>query len=419
MKSIRSFPIRDNIKLGGCDETVLDTANLPSGLKLDTECGLVMLEKFSGDLVYEDAEGKGTYEVRGTFTPAGDIIIMFPCGEHYTNKSLEKPNTMYMMRSKDGGETFEGPTVPFDIPYAQHGFIPLIPRGGKRIYSFGTQPVRDEYTTEGGLGENAPIGWFYSDDDGYTWTGPTMIRPEEDPSFRGMSVTRMCETDSGAWIIGSHEAYWAEKPLKTYQYLLRSEDRGESWHIMPGSRRGGFQCPGFGRMDEGRPINIGGGKVLAMFRTPEGHLFASHSEDDGKSWTYPEATTLIHPDAPPMVFTLSDGRLVCFHHNRHHDKNYSGLDSVKTEIFADRSEIWAAFSDDGGYTWSEPRFLFANALIADYDKPFFNFQCSYIDMIEKDGKLHIFVPHLWHRILHLTLTEEELYSAPTLSELFR
>ncbi len=39
-----------------------------------------------------------------------------------------------------------------------------------------------------------------------------------------MSVMRMCETDAGTWILGSHEGDWSYKPLSTRQYVLRSSD---------------------------------------------------------------------------------------------------------------------------------------------------------------------------------------------------
>lgn len=245
-----------------------------------------------------------------------------------------------------------------------------------------------------------------------------MIRPVEDPTFKGMSVMRMCETEKGTWLLGSHDAYWAEKPLKTYQYILRSEDQGKTWHLFPGERKKGWQCPGFGRMDEGRIISLGGEEALIMIRTPQGHLWAAWTEDGGITWTDPVATTLIHPDAPPMVYMLSDGTLVCFHHNRHHDKDYGGLDGRKPEIMADRSELWVSFSKDKGHTWSEPQLVLVNACEVNYDRPFFNYQCSYIDVIPDNGKLHILIPHLWHRILHLTISEEDLIKAPMVSELF-
>ena len=31
--------------------------------------------------------------------------------------------------------------------------------------------------------------------------------------------------------------------------------------------------------------------------------------DDGRNWSYPAPTPLVHPDAPPMLFKLSDALL--------------------------------------------------------------------------------------------------------------
>ena len=155
-----------------------------------------------------------------------------------------------------------------------------------------------------GLSENAPIGYRYSDDDGRIWSEVRIIRPKNDPDFRGMSVMRMTETDSGTWLLGSHEADWSYIPIMTRQYLLRSEDQGRTWELLPGQRHGGWYAKGFNRMDEGRPINLGNGNVFLMTRTATGYLWGSWSEDDGKSWTYPKPTPLVHPDATTYAFQV-------------------------------------------------------------------------------------------------------------------
>ena len=65
---------------------------------------------------------------------------------------------------------------------------------------------------------------------------------------------RMCETASGAWLLGTQKGDWSIKPLRTRQYLLRSEDQGQTWTLLPEKRPNGWYADGFDRMDEGRPI---------------------------------------------------------------------------------------------------------------------------------------------------------------------
>ena len=230
---------------------------------------------------------------------------------------------------------------------------------------------------------------------------------------------RMTETDQGTWLLGTHEADWSKKPLQTHLYLLRSTDRGMNWSLLPGPRPHGWQAPGFGRMDEGRPISLGGGRVLFMMRTPAGHLWASRSEDDGLTWTEPQRTPLVHPDAPPMLFMLSDGKtLIAFHHNRSHSKS-SALASNNKAMMADRSELWFSTSPDGGLTWGEPRFVLVNILGETLENHWRNYNCSYVDAFTDQGDLHLFIPHRWQRILHLQISEKDLGRFPSASELWR
>ena len=409
------LPLAEKITVGGFE---IDLAAPPAGLVVRKDLGLVAAAALDGQVVHRAAEGKHIYETRAIRTPGGDYLLMFPEGQHYASGGGgKKINDLVAFRSSDGGKTWQGPTVPFAIDYSQHGFIPLVPRGSKRIYAFGTQPIPGKWAWNKGEKENAPIGFRWSDDDGRTWSDVTLIEPANDPGFKGMSVMRMAETESGTWILGSHEADWAVKPLTTRQYLLRSEDKGKTWTALPAARPNGWFVPAFNRMDEGRPIALGGPRVLAMIRTPEGHLWAARSDDDGRTWTAPAPTPLIHPDAPPMLFHLSDGKtLVAFHHNRHSQTTYTGL-TGKMEGQKDRSEIWASTSTDEGRTWTEPRLVFANAAAPNLANSWYNYQCSYMDMFADAGTLHLFLPHRWERALHLTLPESALATLPTKADL--
>ena len=406
------------IKIG---RKTVDLIHPPQMMVVDEPLGLILASDcISGQVVYTATDS--LYETRATITPQGDYLLMFPtntaarpAGNAHYGHTGEKVNDLVDLRSKDKGKIWTGPTVAFDIDYNQHGFIPLISRSNpQRLYAFGTQPILVMYTRERGLSENAPIGYRYSDDDGYHWSEVRVIRPENDPDFRGMSVMRMCETDAGTWLLGAHEGDWSYKPLQTRQYILRSENQGQTWDLLPGARHGGWGVLQFGRMDEGRPINLGGGHVYLMLRTPAGHLWHAWSEDDGKTWTDPVPSPLVHPDAPPMLFHLSDGKtLAAFHHNRCSITyaTYQGLGS-NPEAFMDRSEIWVSLSHDNGHTWSAPRFVFANALAPTLENPFRNYQCSYMDAFVDGDVLNLFVPHRWQRALHLQIRECDLDNLP-------
>lgn len=407
-------PLAIEVVLGVKDPIVIACEAPLKGLVADSLLGLLRHESLQGQLVHTAKNGvRGLFETRAVRTPKGDLLLMFPEGNHYAAQG-GKANDLLAYRSNDNGETWAGPKVAFEIDYSQHGFVPLIPQSTTRIYAFGTQPIPSEYTREQGKFENTPIGFRHSDDDGHTWSEVTLIRPKNDPDFLGMSVTRMCETSSGAWIIGSHAADWSKAPLETSQYLLRSEDQGGSWTLLPHTRPNGWQTPEFKRMDEGRPIYLGNGEVYFMARTPTGRIWHCRSTDDGNSWAAPQPSSLVHPDAPPMVWHLSDGKtLITFFHNRHIGTEYVGLKG-EMDGMKDRSEIWIALSRDGGRHWSTPQFLFANATAADTAKNgWFNYQVSYLDAVIDGGTIHLFCPHLWNRALYLRIEEADLARLPT------
>ncbi len=413
-----AIELAKSIKLGVKAPIAIDLSQPPSTLVADSELGLLRHESLTGQVVHSAKKDvRGLFETRAVRTPKGDLLLLFPEGNHYA-AAAGKVNDMLAFRSSDNGTTWNGPTTAFTIDYSQHGFIPLIPSGTSRIYAFGTQPIPNAYSREKGKHENTPIGYRWSDDDGHTWSKATLIKPTNDPGFLGMSVTRMCETDRGTWIIGSHAADWSKKPLTTQQYLFRSADKGKTWTLLPDKRPNGWFSPEFNRMDEGRPIALGNGEVFFMARTPTGRIWTSRSLDDGATWENPKPSPLVHPDAPPMVYHLSDDKtLITFFHNRHIGTEYVGL-TGKMDGMKDRSEIWIALSDDGGRSWTEPQFLFANACVPDPNKNgWFNYQVSYLDAVIDNGVIHLFCPHLWNRALYLRIEETALSKLPTAKNL--
>lgn len=102
----------------------------------------------------------------------------------------------------------------------------------------------------------------------------------------------------GSWLLGTSEGDQSDNPEMYRQYVLRSVEQGASWMVLL------EVCVQLYRIYEGQPINLDHSHVPMLFRTCEGHLWASWSEDDARNWCEPQATQLFHPDASPMQPTL-------------------------------------------------------------------------------------------------------------------
>lgn len=353
-----------------------------------------------------------TCHPRAERLPNGETLLFVAAGPlHYGWARKEtKGNSMWLYRSTDAWH-WDLPVEPWSVPYSQHAVGPFLPSGSNDLYVFGTEPRHDRYDGE----ENAAIGFRRSSDAGRTWSDVTLIEPRQEPGFQGMSAMRPCETADGAWLVGSHSGHWSgtegvDRKVVTQQSLLRSEDRGETWDLLPGRWPRGWQTPGTERMDEGRPIHLGNNRVLLLVRTPTGFLWELRSADGGRTWTDPAPTTLRHPDAPPMIFSLDPDTLAVFHHN----KQVSGAFAHES-----RTELWVSLSRDEGRTWSEPRFVLANACEAAVLNGWGGWtpMVSYVDLLVHGDTLDLFVDHQMRQVLQARFTKGDLLSLPTAAEL--
>jgi hypothetical protein len=386
--------------IGGVE---IEVAKPPKGYRHAPEHGLIVHESMRVTLVHAWPQGQDFCgEARGVRAPNGDYIVMFPAGSQHYGHHKTKTNEMVLYRSSDRGRTWSGPEFPWKLPYNQHAFVGLVPRGSKEIYAFGTEPRFDVFDGQ----ENAPIGWRKSSDNGHTWSEVQMIRPVNDPEFTGMYVLPACETDRGTWILAPHAADWLRTPIGSWMYVLRSTDRGKTWTVLPNPRPRGWTEPSRGRLEEGRPIALGNGAVMIMVRTATGRLWKMRSVDDGLSWSQPEPTTLIQPSAPPMLFHLSDGKtLAAFHHNR-----FSGISNVDRSgnMGQDRSELWVSFSKDGGIMWSKPEFVLANTAEPAGDTNSWKWSVSYVDAIVDRGLITLIIAHQHKRVITVAFEEKAL-----------
>jgi hypothetical protein len=114
--------------------------------------------------------------------------------------------------------------------------------------------------------------------------------------------------------------------------VYASTDQGKTW-----SRRGGVAFPR-PQFDEHMLVELRDDRLWMLARTSDG-LAESFSNDQGRTWSAPQASPLKHPSARVFVRRLSSGRLLLVKH---------GLPAEQTP---DRSHLRAFLSDDDGRSW--------------------------------------------------------------------
>lgn len=428
---IRSVPpdnrdehlLADSVCVGG--NIVFAASMPPAGYKVDADVGLLMHERMMGQVVHRAQSQAGTlYETRAVVTPKGDYLVMIPDGQH-ASAPRDNANRMVGYRSSDQGKHWEGPFSVFGDESKHHAALTLVPRGGERIYVFETQRGPAAQAVK----RDRAFGFRASDDDGRTWSPVETVQLDTGRPFGGTGVIQMTESAAGTWMAGFHHSRMIRGAMA---------DGKRIWsEVQPAKPMRPPASVYF--LDELRVFALDDANILAQARTCEGHVWEMRSRDDGRTWSEGRPTSLVHPDAPPMLFHLSDRRtLISLHHNRAvlrsvHEPIHSEWLTMPTptaeqirhgnefrhslQDWVSRAEVWFSLSHDNGATWDDPRLLFANALAETLSDANSNYQCSYVDMFTDKGRVHFIVPHRWRRVLHLTISESALAKLPTKSQL--
>jgi hypothetical protein len=391
-----------NLQIAGAE---VATDRPPAGFQANRQIGLLHHEAIRLKLIHANREG-AAYTPRAVKTPRGDYLVVFPCGwgHMWAGKNEKNPNDLYFTRSTDQGRTWSNPTPKWRAPYGYNSGVFLIPSGSERIYLFGVEMHPDWRR-----GYDGGIAYRYSDDDGRTWSKPHLIEPTNDRGYRGLAHIDMTQTPEGTWLLGTYEARSRSIGIEQRidrQYILRSEDQGGSWTLLPGPRPGGWKIDPYGYMIEGRPLALGGSEVLFWGRAPGGHPWEFRSVDDGRTWSGPVPVKLVHPDAPPMIWKL-DGRLIAVIHNSYDPKN-------PKHDHTQRRELWVALSGDGAKTWTPPRLMMAS--IAESGGPLRSPSISYDNLLIDGQTLHLFIDYQFRAIVQATFTIGDLEKFPLREE---
>lgn len=111
-----------------------------------------------------------------------------------------------------------------------------------------------------------------------------------------------------------HQVYGSASAGDPYRaWALRSEDRGESWEMVPMAYDGGLRP-----FNESSLLCLPTGRIIALVRVASGskripqeqkYLWQTHSDDGGKTWS--ETTRTEMWGYPPHLLQLRDGAVLC------------------------------------------------------------------------------------------------------------
>ncbi|MCY3928436.1 MAG: exo-alpha-sialidase [Acidobacteria bacterium] len=239
------------------------------------------------------------------------------------------------------------------------------------------------------VGPSPPEWWgmvMESEDDGRTWSEPRRL-PD---GILGPIKNKPITLADGSLLAGS-SIEDAPDPPAWRAHFERSTDLGRNWTRT--DRLAGKTATGEDFwIIQPTIFTLGGGELLAMFRSKQSCIAASRSADDGRTWGPIYATGLLNPDAGVDGLTLADGRhLLVYNHKVRRNGAWAGS----------RSRLNVALSDDGE-TWD------ASLMLEDQDGEY-----SYPAVIQTgDGRVHVTYTHRRTRIRHFVLDPAALPRYP-------
>lgn len=280
---------------------------------------------------------------------------------------LARDGRMMLIRSRDGGRTWEPRELMFDVGRSDHRNCPVIelPNGDWVGLDYRPGAPGGIYDATGYRtdGDAASLFAAWSTDRGRTWhLGTDPITVPGAP--RGLvEVERHPIVLPGGRLLAAGNYYQTEQDC-TGIVLLRSDDQGRHWQVHA-------TIPMDPRQDGGEPtlLRTRSGKILLLVRTCQGlqgniqalggdwrasgDLLQTESTDEGQTWSAYRSTGLSSLNTPGHLLQLADGRILCSHAARQFP-----------------NAVYLTTSPDEGRTWDTARTRVATI---DLD----NFDCTY------------------------------------------
>ncbi|KAK3267928.1 hypothetical protein CYMTET_23545 [Cymbomonas tetramitiformis] len=203
------------------------------------------------------------------------------------------------------------------------------------------------------------------------WSEPSIVMPHADPPptvpfKKNYTITpgwgipkvlanKMIVLATGEWVL----PYWREKPklksilegrcqcagTKAYAGVLISEDQGAQWSAY------GEITHSLTWLIENSVVQLGSGQLMMFFRTYAGQVFASSSEDRGRTWAAAVPYGIPNPDSKLAAISVDTGleglasRAIVMAFNDHPKYHEDGFTRF-------RASLRIAVSMDEGSSWT-------------------------------------------------------------------
>jgi sulfatase modifying factor 1 len=253
--------------------------------------------------------------------PNGDVLMAWYTCMNEPGRELAQAAS----RLRVGADAWEPASLFFDVPDV-NDHAPVLLTAGKRIYHFCTQSMKGwDYATD---------IVRYSDDNGVTWSKPTVVVSRDDPK----ALSQPCS----AFVAKTGEIVLAcDGDLHRDEHIVTSADGGKTWKIRTGDMK---KAAGGKYVIHPAVAQRSDGQVVNFLRGPD-PMPVQLSKDLGDTWTHKDSLFPgIKSGQKAAALKLQSGALLLV-----------SMDNKGTVV--DRNATFAALSLDDGETWAHVRQL--------------------------------------------------------------
>ena len=192
--------------------------------------------------------------------PNGDVLFAWYTCVNEPGRELAQA----VSRLRVGADHWEPASLFFDVPDV-NDHAPVLLTAGKRVFHFSTQSLRGW--------DNATNVVRYSDDNGVTWSKPTIMLSRDDPKHLSQPCSAFVAKNG-------HLVLACDGDLHKDERLMTSADGGRTWRVAAGDMRataGRYAIhPAVAQRDDGQIVNF--------LRDPD-PMPVQLSKDMGETWT--------------------------------------------------------------------------------------------------------------------------------------